>query len=129
MPTVRSQTHRPAPILIQQSPVLGEAGLAQSRWRLEQRLLPRAPAPAQGSPQLSLVVTLAQASLCGCLTNCPAQYHNAHSDPWRLEDQTPCLEATPLHEVTPWPCLTEAVPTPGQTMPSSSTVAQSSVHS
>lgn len=97
MPTVRSQTRRPAPVLIQQGPVLGEAGLAQSRWRLEQRLLPRAPAPAQGSPQLSLVVTLAQAPLCGCLTNCPAQYHNAaHSGPWRLEDHTPCLEATPL---------------------------------
>lgn len=77
--------------------MLGEAGLAQSRWRLEQRLLPRAPAPAQGSPQLSLVVTLAQALLCGCLTNCQAQYHNAaHSGPWRLEDHTPCLEATPL---------------------------------
>lgn len=96
MPFVRSQTRRPTPGPIQPGPALGEAGLAQSRWRLEQRLLPRAPAPAQGSPQLSLVVTLAQEPLCGCPANRRAKDHTAaHSGPWRLEDHTPCLEATP----------------------------------
>lgn len=83
-------------------PGLAPADLAQSRWRLEQRLLPRDPAPAQGSPQLSLVVTPAQDPLCGRPENRPAQDHTAATaPPSDRRTRVRCLEATPPHQLPP----------------------------
>lgn len=86
-------------------PGLALADLAQPRWRLEQRLPPRAPAPRPGFAPPQSSGPQAQVPLCGRPENRPAQERTAATAPPSGRRTTvPCLEATPPHELPPCPC-------------------------